>query len=167
MAESQKRAPATAKRSGVAPSPGARFAEQVLAENIRTWRGVRRLTQEELASRMTALGHPWSAGIVGFVERNDRAVRVNELLALALVLEVFVSDLLDPAGVDGRGQEPLDYGGRLLPAIAVRHWLANRVRVGLGWTEGEPGIHFEPVDGVTDAATESIEAYRIQVRKRS
>lgn len=78
---------------------------------------------------MANLGHEWTAGIVGFVERNDRVVGVGELLSLALVLNLFVADLLDPRGIDGRGNDRLDYGhpDLQLPAGVIGPWLHGEV----------------------------------------
>ena len=98
---------ATPKRAGRSPKPGSRFPEQVLADNVRAYRQLRRMSQEELAAGMAGLGHPWTAGVVGFVERGDRNVTVGELLGLALVLALPPGKLLDPAGPLGLEGAPL------------------------------------------------------------
>lgn len=69
-------------------APGTRLPSDVLADNIRAYRFLQSQTQEKLAARMTAFGHDWTAGTVGFVERNQRAVNVDELVGLALCLGV-------------------------------------------------------------------------------
>ncbi len=114
---------ATPKRSERKPKPGSRFPSQIVADNVRTWRGLRGLSQAQLAERMTRLGHGWSESIVGFVEQNRRNVTVDELIGLGVALGVRqLTGLLDPLGPEGehrygppgdRGPEGvgLDWGG--------------------------------------------------------
>jgi transcriptional regulator with XRE-family HTH domain len=137
---------ATPKRSGREPKPGGRFPGQILAENVRTWRGVRRLSQAQLAERMLNLGHPWSESIVGFVEQNRRNVTVDEYVGLHFALELDdFGALLDPLGVEGdkyrspydKSDAPgLDYGGpKPLPAGYVSRWVRGGVTARGVWTD--------------------------------
>ena len=90
---------ATARRSGREPKSGSRFPSQILADNVRIWRDLRRMSQADLAEHMTRLGHPWSDSIVGFVERGQRNVTVDEFVGLTLALGVHQPGaLLDPLG---------------------------------------------------------------------
>lgn len=89
----------TPKRAGQRPPAGSRFPSEVLADNLRAYRRLADLTQGELGERMADLfGHEWSEQTAGFVERGDRTVTTDELVALALALDVTIADLLDPAG---------------------------------------------------------------------
>jgi transcriptional regulator with XRE-family HTH domain len=137
---------ATPKRSGRKPKPGGRFPGQILAENVRTWRNVRRLSQAQLAERMANLGHPWSESIVGFVEQNRRNVTVDEYVGLHFALELDdFGALLDPLGVEGEkyrspydtvDKPGLDYGGmKPLPAGYVSSWVRGGVIARGTWTD--------------------------------
>jgi transcriptional regulator with XRE-family HTH domain len=93
----------------------ARLLSEVVADNLRAYRVLRRLSQETVAERMRRLGHEqWSRPAVSEVERGGRSVDVDELLSLAVVLEKSVSDLLDPTGPGSEGRpRRVDYGGTL------------------------------------------------------
>ena len=54
-----------------------------LAANVRAYRVLRRMTQDELAARMTQLGHCWGRSTVSAVEGGGRNVSVDELFGLA------------------------------------------------------------------------------------
>jgi transcriptional regulator with XRE-family HTH domain len=85
------------------PPEGARFPADVLADNLRAYRLLRRLEQQDVAARLNELGHPWRRVTVSEVERGRRNVSVAELLALVVVLRAPVEQLLDPADhLDGR-----------------------------------------------------------------
>jgi len=86
----------------------ARLLSEVVADNVRAYRTLRRLSQDAVAARMVALGHTqWSRAAVSEVERHGRQLVIDELLALAVVLEKSLPELLDPAG-PGREGRPLD-----------------------------------------------------------
>lgn len=103
--------PATPKRAGRTPRPGTRFLADVLAENIRGFRSLRQLSQEDLAARMRVLGHDWVRPTVSTIERAQRNVTVDELLGLALILDAGFGDLLSPRGpAREREAAPLDVG---------------------------------------------------------
>lgn len=74
---------------------------QIVADNIRAYRQLRRLEQADVAERMTALGHPWHRATVSETERYRRNVTVPELMVLTLVLHTTVAQLLDPRGPAG------------------------------------------------------------------
>lgn len=113
-------------------TPGSRLPSDVLADNIRAYRFLQNQTQEKLAARMTAFGHDWTAGTVGFVERNERAVNVDELVGLALCLGVTLGQLLDPTGPGHlRDEERLDIGpGRgSLDPWGAHAWFRDRIAI--------------------------------------
>ncbi len=128
---------ATPQRSGRRPKPGSRFAGQVLADNVRSYRQLRRLTQADLARIMRALGHDWADDVVGFLERGRRNATVDELVGLTVALSVGqVGRLLDPSGVGPNDPtaSDLDYGGvEVLDRDAAHRWLSSATNFGLFW----------------------------------
>jgi transcriptional regulator with XRE-family HTH domain len=128
----------TPKRSGGTPQPGTRFLADVLAANLRAYRLLRGLEQQDIAERMTKLGHRWVRQTVSEVERGRRNVTVDELLALAMTLPVPVWVLLDPLGPEGTNETPIDSGaGQALPAKLVRDWLTAPAVPRLSWSDSE------------------------------
>jgi transcriptional regulator with XRE-family HTH domain len=128
----------TPKRSGRTPQPGTRFLADVLAANLRAYRLLRGLEQQDIAERMAKLSHPWKRQTVSEVERGRRNVTVDELLALAMTLPVPVWVLLDPLGPEGTNETPIDAGdGQALPAKLVRDWLTARAVPRLDWSDPE------------------------------
>lgn len=98
--------------TGREPAEGSRFPAVVLAENIRAFRVLRGITQDQLGELMAALGHPWTGSVVGFTERQERTVSVEELLGLAIVFGATIGELLDPAAWRRAPEESgLDVGG--------------------------------------------------------
>lgn len=153
---------ATPKRAGKQPRTGSRYPADVLADNVRAYRKLRGLSQEQLGEKMADLGHGWTAGIVGFVERGDRNVTVDELLGLALVLGFPFGKLLDPSGVlglypgavvDEAGvEEPaptgLDVGLRAPLTFGMASaWLAGVVAAGV---TSDDSVRFRPVPPFVD-----------------
>jgi transcriptional regulator with XRE-family HTH domain len=132
VASTAKRAArATPRRAGRTPQPGARFLSDAIATNLRAYRSVHRLSQEELARRMGDLGHTsWSRATVSEIERGGRTVTIDELLALALVFGAPIANLLDPAGLDGTGTAPLDIGTWTpMPVGMASRWIRGRIRI--------------------------------------
>lgn len=128
--------PATARRAGRDPRKGSRFLGQVLSHNVRSVRGLRRLTQEDLASRMRVLGHDnWVRATVSEVERYGRNVTTEELLGLALAMNVTIATLLEPTGIDGSLAGDLDVG---LPQTLPAFLFAGLVR-----GDGQPVIEWK------------------------
>lgn len=139
--------PATPQREGRSARSGKVFPSQALGENVRTYRILRDLSQQELAERMTELGHSWTRATSGEVERNARHVNVDELSGLALSLGVTIGQLLDPTGPDHGRSLGLDLGLEEAPdgtsdylGPHLAHlWVHSRVVVrlfhgGPGWT---------------------------------
>jgi transcriptional regulator with XRE-family HTH domain len=121
--------------------PGSRFPSEVVASNVRKRRLLRGLKQDELAARMAAFGHEWTAGIVGFVERGDRAVSVDEFVGLAIALEVSAGELLDPTGPDQRDSLGLDFGGpEAMPADHAGRWVRSKATARCTWSDEEAPV---------------------------
>lgn len=85
----------------------------MLAANLRAYRLLRHLTQDELAARMTYLSHGWGRSTVSAVEGGTRNVTVDEMFGLVLSLGITIGQLLDPEGPDRSRRLSLDIG---LPA---------------------------------------------------
>jgi transcriptional regulator with XRE-family HTH domain len=74
---------------------------RVIAERVAAIRRYRGLTQEALAEAMQGLGIDWERIVVAKLESGRRGfLRVDELLALCVVLEIAPVDLLVPASLD-------------------------------------------------------------------
>lgn len=130
------------------PQPGSRFLSEVLADNLRDLRTLNRLSQREVAERMKWLQHEgWSQTTVSEVERGQRNVTTDELLALALIYGRTIGELLDPGGVLGDKHPTIDYGGRE-PASAhvARAWVRDAVRIKLHRNnDGEWDFEITPI----------------------
>jgi transcriptional regulator with XRE-family HTH domain len=116
----------------------------VLAENVRTYRALQQLTQDELAARMSHLGHGWGRSTVSAVEGKGRNVTIDELFGLALSIGVTVGDLLDPTGPGHNRQLSLDVGlplheggPRALSPTLAQLWAASRAVVRFWHDDGE------------------------------
>jgi transcriptional regulator with XRE-family HTH domain len=113
----------------------------VLADKVRAYRLLRRLEQADVAEGMNKLRHHWKAATVSEVERGQRNVTVDELLALGLVLETAPFALLDPVPITGGLGPDLDVGTATpLPTIWARRWLRGEVKAKLG--ERDDGTTF-------------------------
>lgn len=74
------------------------LASSVLARRVKEVRG--RRSQEWLAQTVTALGHPMHQTAIAKIEAGDRKVTVDEMLLLAVALEIPPSLLLVPVESD-------------------------------------------------------------------
>lgn len=85
--------------SAVATGP---TAERV-AQNIRRIRRVRNLDQKEVSALLKAIGRPMLPTVLSKIERGERRIDVDDLVAIALVLNVSpVALLLPPESGDRR-----------------------------------------------------------------
>ncbi|MFD8556809.1 helix-turn-helix domain-containing protein [Streptosporangium canum] len=101
-------------------SPG-----EVLRHNIRRIREGQRLTYVELAERLKDAGRPIPVLGLRRVERGERRVDVDDLLALAYVLGVAVVDLLVPG--DEPDSMPYDVApARRVPISIARAWIGGQ-----------------------------------------
>lgn len=103
----------------------------------------------QLARRMAALGFPWHPQTVSNVESGRRRITAEELLPLALCLQVPVPRLLIPADSDSivdieprnaRVDDPEPGGAeRLLPASVAAEWIGGYGDTGfwLEWDDGD------------------------------
>jgi hypothetical protein len=86
---------AAAERRGRRANSLGTVGERV-AENLKRLRAVQRVTTEQLAERVTALGRPMRATTVTKIEKLVRRVDVDDLAALASALSVTPAQLLEP-----------------------------------------------------------------------
>ena len=73
-------------------------AAETVASNVRAYRQLRGMDQGVLAGRLRDVGIAWRQVTVSEVERNQRSVTVQELLALAFALGTTILQLLDTRG---------------------------------------------------------------------
>lgn len=151
----------TPKRANREARPGCMFPSEAVARNVRSYRLLQRMTQEDLASRMTELGLDWSPGIVGFVERYERAVTVDEYAGLVLSFGVTVGALLDPTGPLGTDKVGLDLVGldgqgvAVFDATMAHGWATGkRITHWLGPKHGNRFVSFSP--NTSDEALEVL-----------
>ena len=159
--------PSTPRRKGRVAPMGAALPSEVLADNVRAYRALRQLIQEELAERMSELGHDWSRSTVGDVERNARGVTVDELFGLAISIGVTIGQLLDPTGPDHSRALSLDVGLYDLPDGTTQRvgpwlshlWASSRAVAKLfhgRWMD----IEFDVADDLPMAAQRELENLR-------
>lgn len=135
-----------APREKPKPGPGLIFPGQLLASNVRMGRAFLSLTQQDLADRMSALGHQWSRPTVSQVEREVRAVSVDELFGLAHSLETDILTLLS-AHEGFRVQVGTGLPKALYPE-AIRGMLTHDSphRPNVTWKDNKPSRVEFPVD---------------------
>lgn len=68
---------------------------EILGANVREYRLLARLEQEDIAERMRLTGHPWCRQTVSEIERAQRNTTVSELVELAAILDASVNRLLE------------------------------------------------------------------------
>ena len=133
-----------------------------LAENIAAYRVLRRITQDELAMNITAIGHEMSRSTISAVESLGRNVTVNELFGFAICLGVTIGQLLDPTGPDHSRALGLDLGltsggGVPLPITPwTAHLMAASRAVVLLPTEEAADIEVAPAGDLPTAAQREL-----------
>jgi transcriptional regulator with XRE-family HTH domain len=115
----------TPKRAGRKPQAGALFPSQVVVRNLQAYRALRGYTQEDLGARLRSMDSDLTASALGFVERGDRTLAVDELVQLAVALEVPVSALLDSGGPLKSTGPYLDLGGGRVLDPPYARWLTT------------------------------------------
>jgi len=99
--------------------------EEVVSEALKRCREARRMSQQDVANRMSRLGLNWAHTTCSLLERGKRGLSVNEFVALALVLEVRPSALLSSDG-------PVAVGARdVVPRDTFNNWMKGNHAMGL------------------------------------
>ena len=138
-----------------------------LAENLRAYRMLRHMTQDQLATRMSWLSHRWGRSTVSAVEGRTRNVTVDELFGLAVSVGVTIGQLLDPTGPDHSRPLSLDVGLRaddgghpqpVAPRLA-HLWAASRAVIRLRQDDG-CRMEVEVADDLPPATQRELEGLR-------
>ena len=126
------------------PTYGEEIAANVRAERVRAG-----LKQADCAHRMQALGFEWHTQTVSNVERGGRRLTAEEILGLALALEVPMSRLMRP---DGHSEfVRLPAGQEIRTMTVVRSVLFHLNDESVRW-DGDKPVPGEPAEGVRDDA---------------
>jgi transcriptional regulator with XRE-family HTH domain len=120
----------TRTHSGIGPT-----GERV-GENLARVREYRRLTTAKLAEAVAAQGVPMNATTVTKIEKKDRRVTVDELVALAVVLGVSPTLLLLP--IDPPEQEPSHPGSE---HVAITEETSVPWETAWRWLHGQRPLH--------------------------
>lgn len=139
---------------------------EALAANLRAYRMLRRMTQDQLAARMFHLCHGWGRSTVSAVEGNTRNVTVDELFGLAVSVGVTIGQLLDPTGPDHSRRLSLDVGLRgaddgshpVAPRLA-HLWASSRAVIRL-WQDDGRKVEVEVADDLPPAHQRELEGLR-------
>jgi transcriptional regulator with XRE-family HTH domain len=90
-------------RNKLPPLPGEADPDAVLARRLRELRETARLTQRQLADRMTGAGYQMHQTTIAKIEAGQRPVIVGEAVALARIIGVDLAALVtEPAAPDSR-----------------------------------------------------------------
>ena len=113
-------------------------------QNIRAQRARLGLTQASVSKRMNQLGFTWYPQTVGLVERDQRPLYADELLALALALETVPAILYEPTS----DVSAVLFGEKRIPAQRLKiiddsvSWEGDDLKV------TAPTVHYSPVEQV-------------------
>jgi transcriptional regulator with XRE-family HTH domain len=140
-----------------------------VAANVRAYRLLRYMTQEDLAARMTHLGHGWGRSTVSAVEGRGRNVSVDELFGLAASVGVSIGQLLDPTGPDHSRALSFNVGdtdrgvSRPVEPDVAQLWGASRAVVRL-WHEGNE-FALDVADELPVGAQRRLDGLRAKERR--
>lgn len=90
-----------------------------VAENVLAWRKARQLQQKDLSAKLGEIGRPMLPTVISKVERGERRIDVDDLVALAVALDVSPLVLLLPRTGDGQAAVLLTEG---VEASAAAAW---------------------------------------------
>lgn len=135
-----------------------RTPSEVLRQNIERLRKGRRLTYVELVERLKELGHPIPLIGLRRIERGERRVDADDLVALAYVLGVAVVDLLIPG--DAPDSQPYDITPEVRVSVGrARKWIGGHGFLSQPITPGELAdrLHWMPKDRAEAALREWLD----------
>ncbi len=112
---------------------------EVVARNVRGVRQRRQLEQQQLSQRLSELGRPIPATALSRIEEGKRRVDVDDLVALAIALNVSPSRLLLP---DGEWSDLL----HPVPDVEVAVWQMWEWLAGLSPLSGDASFYSRITD---------------------
>jgi transcriptional regulator with XRE-family HTH domain len=136
----------TASMAGRTREPGPTALRT--AENLRRIRQERGLSYAELARRLAGLGHSIIDTGLLKIEKGERRVDVDDLVALAVALDVAPNTLMLPRVTSQANAHEVTEGGT--PARAEELW---------GWALGEYPLGARPVSAESDPEDQKAEAW--------
>jgi transcriptional regulator with XRE-family HTH domain len=99
---------------------------QIVRQQVARWRGAMSITGQELSDRIGNDVRPLGRSAISEIERGDRRVDVDDLIALAAGLRVSPAQLLMPIG-----QDPVPLAGfGDVPAEIYREWVEHGTPLG-------------------------------------
>ncbi|WP_327662453.1 MULTISPECIES: helix-turn-helix domain-containing protein [unclassified Streptomyces] len=119
-------------------------AASEVAKNIQLVRKARQLKQSDVSKRLKAAGRPMLPTVVSKVERGERRIDVDDLVAFGRALGVPPALLLYPLGSEAEVE--------ILPGQTVSTWAAYRWFVGEAGFPGDPGTPHGETDQETGLA---------------
>lgn len=126
-----------------------------VARNIERVRKARQMKQKDVSDRLRAVGRPMLPTVVSKVERGDRRVDVDDLVAFALALNVSpVALLLPPEPIGDWDTVRLTAE---VEALITDAWL---------WASGERALPGEPGDRPDPGEQEAYEQLTLSKRQR-
>lgn len=118
---------------------------ETVAANVVRVRRLRELTLRALSERLAELGHPMSTSAINRIENRSRKVDSDDLMALAVALDVSPLGLLLP--VDADLSDQVEITGWSADAEALWMWVLELNRTdppGIGlppWLRVAPTVH--------------------------
>lgn len=133
------------------PRPAAQYGptSATVASNVQRLRKRRDLSIYELSGRLKKSGRPIAPSAVAKIERRERQVTVDDLMALASVLGVSPTALLLPVNVEP--DEQVEITGSS-PVDAFTAW---------NWIEGGGPLHLPPRDAGGVALYHAVTEYNL------
>lgn len=132
------------------PRPAVKYGATaaMVAANVQRARKGRGFSIYRLSEELAKLGHPIAPAAVSKVERQQRQVTVDDLIALAVALHVSPSALLLPLKDDPAAMVEIT-GGGTIPADDAWNWMDGRRRLDTpcadpGVADMEYAIHSRP-----------------------
>ena len=124
--------------------------------------GLRRISQAELAARVTVLGHTVGRSAVSAIEVKSRSVTVDELFGLAISMGVTIGQLLGPTGPDHSRPLAWDVGlmtedgeARPIAPWLSRLWAASRPCA--AFADDDRGVDPKPAEELPAATEQDLD----------
>jgi transcriptional regulator with XRE-family HTH domain len=142
---------------------------EVFSSRLREARDARRWTQQELSARLAELGAPMDRTTIAKLEKGQRQARVEELVAIAVALDVSPLYLILPLRLDAKVKlapklvveaiEALNWASGKGPLDRANERTYRFQAPGVGvavWTPGQPEDATDGGGGMTDAGARQL-----------